>query len=175
VTDVLVIAGPTGVGKSSVAFEVSLQLQAVGTEHALIDTDELDRIYPVPDDLPALTERNLAAVWQAFVERGARRLILVGVHLDKATELAWIARAVPEARFTLVHLRASEASLRGRVTQREIGTGADAQRDRTRRQAAMAAGAARGSVHLIETDDVSVVAIARRILDLWPTPEPVPQ
>ena len=43
-TDVLVISGPAGVGKSTTAFEVSLQLQAADVDHVLIDTDELDRI-----------------------------------------------------------------------------------------------------------------------------------
>ena len=46
--DVLVISGPGGVGKSTVAFEASQQLQAQGVDHALVDTDELDRIFPVP-------------------------------------------------------------------------------------------------------------------------------
>lgn len=62
-TDVLLICGAAGVGKSSVAREISLQLERSGVPHALIDTDELDRIYPVPGDLPAVTERNLWAVW----------------------------------------------------------------------------------------------------------------
>jgi len=75
---VLVIAGPAGVGKSSVAFEISLQLQSSGIAHALIDTDELDRIFPVPSDLPLVTEQNLTAVLQTYRQRGVRRLILAG-------------------------------------------------------------------------------------------------
>lgn len=81
-TDVLVISGPAGVGKSAVAFEMTLQLRAAAIPHALVDTDELDRIYPVPDDLPSITERNLAAVWETFSERGIDKLILVGVYPD---------------------------------------------------------------------------------------------
>jgi hypothetical protein len=95
--DVLVISGPAGVGKSSVAFEASRQLQVAGIEHALIDTDELDHIYPVPDDLPKVTEQNLMATWRTFSARGAQRLILVGVYLVRPSELGWIARAVPNA------------------------------------------------------------------------------
>lgn len=45
-THVLVISCPAGVGKSSVAHEISLQLQAAKIDHALIDTDELDRMFP---------------------------------------------------------------------------------------------------------------------------------
>jgi hypothetical protein len=164
----LVVSGPAGVGKSSVAFEVSLQLQAIGTAHALIDTDELDRIYPVPDDLPALTERNLSAVWQGFAERGVRRLILVGVHLDRTVELNWVARAVPGARFTIIRLEASEPTLRRRVNRREIGSGAAAQWERTRRQVGLFVRDLPTDVHLINTDQASVVDIAHRILGLWP-------
>lgn len=101
--EALVVSGPAGVGKSSVAFEVSLQLQAIGAAHALIDTDELDRIYPVPDDLPALTERNLAAVWQGFAERGVQRLILVGVHLDRSVARCPLVRRGAGPRLALPH------------------------------------------------------------------------
>ena len=100
----------------------------------MIDTDELDHIYPIPADLPRITERNLYAVWKTFSERGADRLILVGVHLDRPSELAWIARAIPDARFTLIRLIASEATLQDRVSSREVGSGMEAQMERTRRQ-----------------------------------------
>lgn len=166
-TDVLVISGPAGVGKSSVAFEVSLQLQAVGTGHALIDTDELDRIYPVPADLPQITERNLGALWQSYAERRAHRLILVGVHLDQPAELEWIARAVPGARFTLVRLQASKDALRTRVRQREIGGGMEAQWERTQRQVAALEADERPEVHRLRTDDTDVVACARHIIAIW--------
>ena len=42
-TDILVISGAAGVGKSTTAFEVSHKLQAANVDHVLIDTDELDR------------------------------------------------------------------------------------------------------------------------------------
>lgn len=82
-TEVVLICGPAGVGKSSSAIEVSERLQRDGVAHALIDTDELDRVFPVPQDLARVTERNLAFMRQGFHERGIRRLILVGVLLDR--------------------------------------------------------------------------------------------
>ncbi len=132
-TDELVIAGPAGVGKSSVAFKISLQLQTAGVAHALIDTDELDRVFPVPSDLPRVTKQNLAAVWQTYRQRGIQRLILAGVVLDRPAELDWIARAVPGARFTLIRLAASAQTVLDRVTRREIGSGLEPQLERTRR------------------------------------------
>lgn len=78
IPDVVVISGAGGVGKSTVAFEMSQQLQAEGVDQALVDTDELDRIFPVPRDVPRIAEQNLRAVWEAFAEEGVRRLILTG-------------------------------------------------------------------------------------------------
>lgn len=166
---VLVISGPAGVGKTSVAHEASLHLQAAEVAHAVIDTDELDHLYPPPDDLPTLAEQNLAAMWQAFAERGTRRLILVGVYLDRPSELEWIARAVPGAHFTLARLRASEAGLHARLRRREIGTGMASQWERTKRQMDLLRADGSPDVDEIDTDGLSVPEIARQVLDLWPS------
>ncbi len=165
--DVLVIAGPAGVGKSTVAFEVSRQLQAEGTDHALVDTDELDRIFPVPHDLARIAEQNLRAVWTTFAGEGARRLILTGVWLDRPSELAWIQRAVPEARFTVVRLAASESTLLGRVARREIGSGAEAQAERSRLQLAAMERDHQPRAHVVSTDHQEVAEVARQLTRLW--------
>jgi Mrp family chromosome partitioning ATPase len=168
VTDVLVISGPAGVGKSATAFEVSHQLQAAEVDHVLIDTDELDRIFPVPHDLADVTERNLAAMWHTFAARGARRLILVGVYLDRTTELAWVRRAIPDSRFTCVRLAASDATLVDRISRREVGSQRDTQLDRTRYQVSALAADPPDELTLIDTDDRSVQDISGEILSLWP-------
>ena len=167
-TDVLVISGPAGVGKSTTAFEVSNQLQAAGVDHVLIDTDELDRIYPVPDDLSDVTERNLAAMWATFAARGARRLILVGVYLDRPSELDWVRRAIPDAAITCVRLAASDATLVDRVARREIGSDRAGQLERTRRQVERLDADWREDLLLVSTDGLAVEETAQRILAIWP-------
>jgi len=167
-TDVLVISGPAGVGKSATAIEISDQLQAADVDHVLIDTDELDRIYPVPDDLADVTERNLASMWRTFAARGARRLILVGVYLDRTSELDWVRRAIPDPTFTCVRLGASDSTLVDRVSRREVGSQRDAQLERTRRQVAALEADRRDEITSIVTDGRSVEDIARQILALWP-------
>jgi Mrp family chromosome partitioning ATPase len=167
VTDVLVISGPAGVGKSVTAFEVSHQLQAADVGHVLIDTDELDRIYPVPDDLADVTERNLAAMWRTFAEQGARRLIIVGVYLDRAPELEWVRRAIPDATITCVRLSASDGTLVERVTRRELGSDRDGQLERTRRQVVRLEADRRDDITTIATDGRSLDDIAREILAVW--------
>ena len=167
-TDVLVISGPAGVGKSVTAFEVSHRLRGAEVDHVLIDTDELDRIYPVPDDLSAVTERNLSVMWQTFAARGARRLILAGVFLDRVEELAWVRRAIPDARFTCVRLLASDATLTERVRRREVGSEKDDQLERTRRQVVKIDADRREGITRIATDGRAPGDVAAEILAIWP-------
>jgi hypothetical protein len=167
VTDVLILSGPAGVGKSSTAYEMVRLLEEAGIDHALVDTDELDRIYPRPADPDGVSEKNLAAVWQTFREAGARRLILVGVYLDQPSQLAWIARAVPSAKFTLVRLMASESTLADRIARREIGSGRELQLSRTRRQLAVLRADHQADVQLLHVDGTSVLALAKQVVALW--------
>ena len=164
--DVLVLSGAAGVGKTSVAHEVASQLRRMGVAHAVIDTDELDHVFPVPDDLPRLTERNLAAIWEGFRERGIHRLILVGVFMHRETELAWIRRAVGDARFTLIRLSASEAMLRERIGQREQGSDYQAQVERTFAQLRDLAEDETTSLEEIHTDRLRLSQIAAKAISL---------
>ena len=166
-TNVLVLSGPAGVGKSSAAIELSLQLQRDGTPHALIDTDELDRIYPVPADLAAITEANLTAMWGEFARRGVRRLILVGVYLDRPSEQAWVERAVPDSTVALVRLMASEETLRGRIAGRELGSGHADQLKRTAAQLAAMSRDLSGAVTVLRTDGRTVADVAAHVRKEW--------
>jgi predicted kinase len=53
--------------------------------------------------------------------------------VDVPRELAWIAEAVPGSRFTVFRLTASRDVLAERVRRRELGSGGDAQLERTLR------------------------------------------
>ena len=160
--EVLVIGGAAGSGKSSVAYELSHQLQADGVGHAVVDTDALDMVFPVPHDLPRVTERNLAAVWASFDELGVARLIVTGVYLHRPSEVVSIRRAVPGAAVTLVRLEASEATLRARVQAREIGSARAAQLERTLRQMTEL-DTADPDVTAVRTDSRPVEAVAADI------------
>ncbi|MBY3193601.1 MULTISPECIES: nucleoside-triphosphatase [Rhizobium] len=45
---IVLVTGPAGVGKSTLCWEMSAQLAAEGVAHAVIETDELDRVFPRP-------------------------------------------------------------------------------------------------------------------------------
>jgi molybdopterin-guanine dinucleotide biosynthesis protein len=159
--EVVLIVGPAGVGKTSVANELSLQLRAAGVAHAVVDTDALDDVFPVPQEQWRLTERHLAAIWRTYRELGTDRLILTGVRLHEPGERAWIRRATGPERLTVIRLDASDAALEQRVRQREIGSGAAAQLERTRLQAGELRAAE--DMTVIETDERPVAEIAAEI------------
>jgi deoxyadenosine/deoxycytidine kinase len=79
---VLIITGPVGVGKTTVALEVNELLRARGVLHAVVDLDSLAWVYPTPPGDPynnGLAFRNLAAVWANYAAAGAQRLVLARV------------------------------------------------------------------------------------------------
>jgi hypothetical protein len=107
--------GPVGVGKSTVATELSELLGQTCQAHALIDLDWLRWCYPSPADDPfqlALGLQNLAAVWSRYQAAGAARLILVDVVETRAT-LASYQTAIPGAETLLVRLHADLPTLQG--------------------------------------------------------------
>ncbi|MDQ4128948.1 MAG: hypothetical protein M3151_13545 [Actinomycetota bacterium] len=150
------------------ACELCRQLEAAGIGHAMIDADELDRIYPAPHGDPyktQLTRRNLTAVWANLRAAGAPRLILTMVAASPNYELPHLHEAVPGASITVVRLRASERDLLERVRRREVGTGYGYQVPRTIEQARLMGREPVEESLIVETSGRSVVEVAREILD----------
>ena len=118
---VLVITGPVGVGKSTIANEAAWLLRQADVPHALVDLDRIEQCWPVPADDPwneRVSHRNLACMWANFRQAGADRLILArGLH-DRSP-LQRVTEAVPGAQITVVRLRASLSVLHERIRSRE--------------------------------------------------------
>ncbi|HEU5368609.1 MAG TPA: nucleoside-triphosphatase [Ktedonobacterales bacterium] len=79
---VLLVTGPPGVGKTTVAAEVSELLDQTGIAHAFVDVDSLRWCYPRPAHdrfRIQLAMKNLAAIWANFQAAGATCLILADV------------------------------------------------------------------------------------------------
>lgn len=137
---VLLITGPAGVGKSTLSWEIGAQLAKAGVRHAAIETDELDRAYPLPSaselevfrpGMSDVSEANLASIWRNYEALGYGRLVMSGVMVNIGSDREWIARAIPNAAIIAVRLLASYETLLERIGRREIGSGKDDQITRT--------------------------------------------
>ncbi|MEU9171598.1 AAA family ATPase [Streptomyces sp. NPDC048420] len=119
---VLWLCGATGVGKSTVGFEVYRRVLGAGVTAAYLDLDQLGFYRSVPDD-PAnhrVKARNLAAVWRTYREAGAQCLIMSGPVEDEATVTAY-SDALPAAELTLCRLHAGRQHLTERIMSRGQG------------------------------------------------------
>lgn len=122
----IIVTGPVGVGKATVADEMGYALRDAKVPHATIDLDRLRAGYPrqADDDRwgTKLGLTNLAAVWNNCRAAGARRLLIACV-VEKRSELDGFREAVPGADILLVRLRATPETLQARVRRRGHGTG----------------------------------------------------
>lgn len=115
----LLVTGPVGVGKTTVAEAVGARLVQAGVPHAVIDLDRLRHCWPSPADDPFHLElelRNLSAVARNYVDAGAQRLVLAGV-LESRADRARYAEAIG-ARLTVCRLKADLTVIRKRLTAR---------------------------------------------------------
>src|SRR6516164_8100052 len=118
---VLVITGPVGVGKSTIAAEAAWLLRQADVPHALIDLDRIEQCWPVPADDPwneRVSHRNLACMWANFRQAGADRLIFARVRGTRSL-LRRAPAAVRGPQITVVGLRAPRAVLQERTRSRE--------------------------------------------------------
>jgi predicted kinase len=162
---VIVVTGPVGVGKTTVAVAISELLDGVGMAHAMVDVDQLRWCYPAPADDPfhmMLGLRNLAAVWANYRAEGAQCLILADV-VERRADVTRYREAIPGAAILVVRLQASLSTIEGRLAGREAGAGLDWHR---RRAAELIALMERNRAEdiLIDTEEKSAVAIAQETI-----------
>jgi len=163
------LCGPSGVGKTTVGWEIFRQLADAGLATAFVDADQLGLCYPSWDDDPQnhrIKARNLGQVWAAFRAAGAESVVMSG-GFEVAEHVGAYANQVPEAALTLCRLRAGHATLTDRFVARgwmshlasEAVAGAD-ELDR------LDFGDLR-----VDTDGLSVAAVARLVRERaggWP-------
>ncbi|QIT10299.1 AAA family ATPase [Clavibacter michiganensis] len=165
-TQALFLGGRSGVGKTTVAAEVSRILAAADVAHALIEGDALDQAHPEPwrQGIP-LAERNLAAIWRNYREAGWTRVIFTNT--VSVLELpALLAALGGEVEAVGVLLTADDATAAARLAGREIGSGlADAIARSASAAPRLEAGSA-DAVHRLTTDGRTVAEIAAEVVAL---------
>lgn len=165
---VLIVNGPTGVGKTTVGYACSEILDRQGIAHAVVDMDALSAIFPrSPHDRfgSALGLANLRTLWRNARAAGARAVILPRV-VETAAEGVALASAIPGARVTTVRLRARLQELHRRLALRERGDSLSWHRARAAELSKQFEGAD-PSGWVIDTDDRAPEAVAAEISAGW--------
>lgn len=123
---VLWICGPSGVGKSTVGWELYQQtLVSSGVRGAYVDLDQISFCRPQPDD-DADNHRvkmaNLGAIWSTFRSSGARFMVMTGI-VDDHDTIAAYRHALDGSAVTVCRLRVNAQELRERIFLRGAGNG----------------------------------------------------
>lgn len=162
----IIVTGPVGVGKTTVADEMGYALRDAEIPHATIDFDRLRACYPRPaaDDRwgNKIGLTNLAAVWKNYRAAGARRLIIATV-IERHSDLDGFRDAVPGATILVVRLRATSETLQARVHKRSHGSGIEWELNRAVELAALMDAQPVENM-LVETDGREPTIIAHDIL-----------
>lgn len=161
-TEVLLIGGRSGVGKSSVALEIAAQLSAAKVQHAYIEGDNLDMAWPPPWS-HQLAERNLAAMWTNYRTLGYRRLIYSNV-VSVCESATLCAAMADDPRAIGVLLTSSDRVAAARLERREIGSELASHIERSRLRAAELDDRVPAWVQRVPTDGRSVTDIAAQIV-----------
>ncbi|WP_089009960.1 AAA family ATPase [Micromonospora viridifaciens] len=118
---VLWLCGATGVGKSTIGFQVYLKVLGAGLTAAYIDLSQIGFCGPTPAD-HRLKAHNLAALWRTYRDAGAQALVLVGPAEDESA-LAVYGGALPASAVTVCRLHAGRDTLTSRIMLRGQGRG----------------------------------------------------
>lgn len=132
------LCGPTGVGTSTVGWEVAQAWQRAGDTTGFADLRQLGFLRPAPAHDPGnhrLRAANLAAAWHHFHAYGARRMVVVG-KVGHPGQVRHYADALPAATLTLYRLHASPEELHRRIRLRGQGGGPNLAGDELRGQGA---------------------------------------
>lgn len=166
--EVLLIGGRAGVGKSTVAWEVSAWLRAAAVPHAVIEGDYMGQVHPAPEgdsDRSEITERNLTAVWGNYARLGYRRLIYTNTVSVLPEAAAMFQRVMgADLRIVRVLLTASDATATQRLTARELGSELEHEVRSSLRKARLLEERAPADVVRVATDGRTVVDIAREVV-----------
>jgi hypothetical protein len=91
-------------------------LRTADMANAVIDLDDLCKVYPTPDR--SFARENLKAIWPNYAAIPHLKLVIPSVIADE-DERRLLRSAVPGAKFAVCELTAPEAVLKDRVTARE--------------------------------------------------------
>lgn len=122
-TRVLLLYGATGVGKSTVGFQLFLRAAEAGRRVAYVDLRQVGIHRPAPTGDPRshrLRARNAGALWQQYRAAGVQDLVLVG-RAESQCDVDQYTAALGEPGVTICRLHAGREDLRRRIRLRGLG------------------------------------------------------
>jgi hypothetical protein len=120
---VLLITGPTGVGKSTIGFALHLRHLRAGLTSGYVDLGQIGFISPGSPGDPGkhrLKAQNLAAIWRNYRAAGATHIVATG-RVDSEAAIRAYREALPAAAITLCRLHAGRTELTRRIMSRRDG------------------------------------------------------
>ncbi|AIA00872.1 AAA family ATPase [Streptomyces noursei] len=167
-SEVLLIGGRAGVGKTTVGWEVSARLRAAPVAHCVVEGDFMAQAHPAPEADPhrrELAARNLAAIWSNYAELGYRRLVYTNTVSVLAENEDMFRRAMgADVRIVRVLLTASDATTGERLTGRERGSELAQELKNSAFKARLLDERAPADTVRVATDGRSVVDIAHEVV-----------
>ena len=160
------MGGPSGVGKTSVGFEMHAQLRADDVAHCVIDGDFLDLAHPTPWE-HGLAERNLSAMWANYQALGYNRLIYTNTVSVLPTVMNSLLQALGrDVEAVAVLLTCTQATARKRLSQREKGSELDRHIASSARMAVTLETDCPATVQRVPTDARTVRSVAADVIQL---------
>lgn len=168
IDEVLMIGGAAGVGKSTVGWEVSVQLNRLKVGHWHLEGDVLDAAWPRPEDDgngERMTVNTMRAMAGVFAAEGYTRCVYV--QTASLIDFHLVTDALGDVELKGVLLTASDETRCQRLAQREIGTDLDRHLASSHHMAEVLERRAPAWVHRLPTDGRSVSEIARDVIEAF--------
>lgn len=164
---VIVVTGPVGSGKTTVAEALREILVDRDEPGAVLDMDRLRDAWPQPASDPfgeQFGRANLAAIWPVLLDHGIRWLILADVVEDNS-QRALYQQSMPGGRVQIVRLEVPIDLIRQRLRERESEQTIDWYLKRVEELQKIMTDRGIGD-HVIEVGDRSPDVVAKMILDV---------
>lgn len=116
----VLITGPVGVGKTTVAIAAGDILQERGAAAAIVDLDWLGWLVGCDVEIRDVIARNLTAIWPHLSNAGADHLILTRA-VENDDDVALLRDAVPGVSLAVARLTASATTIERRLRGRDSG------------------------------------------------------